>query len=325
MMTSAIVLGSHGGPERLALEQVTLPDPGPGELRVRHVAIGVNFHDIYVRSGLYQTLALPGIPGIEASGIIEKIGPGVRDFAPGDRICYVTGSYGAYAAQRNLPEDLAVSLPDNVDHEIAAATILKGLTTCMLLRREYPVKARDHILVHAAAGGVGQLLCRWASHLGAVVIGTVGDPCKEAVARAAGAAYVLSSSDQDLAAKVMEITEGQGVAAAYDSVGRDSFQASLSSLSYFGKLVNFGQSSGPVPPFEVSQLATRSNSLSRPIIFHYLRDPSLLREMAAEVFALIGRGILKADIGLRLPLAEAAEAHARLESRRTIGSTILLP
>ena len=324
-MTSAIILGSHGGPELLQLEQAELPDPGPGELRVRHVAIGVNFHDIYVRSGLYRTLALPGIPGIEASGVVEEVGPEVSDFVPGDRICYVTGSYGAYAAQRNLPQELALKLPNDVDHETAAATILKGLTACMLLCREYPVKAGDHILVHAAAGGVGQLLCRWADHLGAVVIGTVGDLRKEAVARAAGAAHVFSSSDQDLVAKVMEITKGQGVAVAYDSVGRDSFQTSLSSLSYFGKLVNFGQSSGPVPSFEVSQLATRSNSLSRPIVFHYLRDPRVLREMAAEVFALIGGGILKADIGLRLPLAQAAEAHAMLESRRTIGSTILLP
>ena len=324
-MTSAIILGSHGGPELLQLEQAELPDPGPGELRVRHVAIGVNFHDIYVRSGLYRTLALPGIPGIEASGVVEEVGPEVSDFVPGDRICYVTGSYGAYAAQRNLPQELALKLPNDVDHETAAATILKGLTACMLLRREYPVKAGDHILVHAAAGGVGQLLCRWADHLGAVVIGTVGDLRKEAVARAAGAAHVFSSSDQDLVAKVMEITKGQGVAVAYDSVGRDSFQTSLSSLSYFGKLVNFGQSSGPVPSFEVSQLATRSNSLSRPIVFHYLRDPRVLREMAAEVFALMGGGILKADIGLRLPLAQAAEAHAMLESRRTIGSTILLP
>lgn len=324
-MTSAIILRSHGGPERLQLEQAALSDPGPGELRVRHLAIGVNFHDIYVRSGLYRTLALPGIPGIEASGVVEDVGPGVRDFAPGDRICYVTGSYGAYAAQRNLPDNLALKLPDAVDHETAAATILKGLTACMLLRREYPVKVGDHILVHAAAGGVGQLLCRWAGHLGAVVIGTVGDTRKEAVARAAGAAHVFSSADRDLVTKVMEITRGQGVAVAYDSVGRDSFQTSLSSLSYFGKLVNFGQSSGPVPPFEVSQLAARSNSLSRPIIFHYLRDPVALRQMAAEVFALIGRGVLKADIGLRLPLAEAAEAHVRLEGRGTIGSTILLP
>lgn len=325
MMTSAIILRSYGGPERLVPEQAELPDPGPGELRVRHVAIGVNFHDVYVRSGLYRTLALPGIPGIEASGVVEQVGPSVRNFVPGDRVCYVTGHYGAYAARRNLPENLALKLPDAVDHETAAATILKGLTACMLLRREYPVKAGDHILVHAAAGGVGQLLCRWADHLGAVVIGTVGDQRKEAVARAAGAAHVLSGSDEKLASKVMEITKGQGVAVAYDSVGRDSFQASLSSLAYFGKLVNFGQSSGPVPPFEVSQLAARSNSLSRPIVFHYLRDPSVLREMAAEVFVLIGRGILQADIGLRLPLSQASEAHARLEGRRTIGSTILLP
>lgn len=324
-MTSAIILRSHGGPERLQLERAELPDPGPGELRIRHVAVGVNFHDIYVRSGLYRTLALPGIPGIEASGVVEKVGPGVVEFGPGDRICYVTGSYGAYATQRNLPENLALGLPENVDHETAAATILKGLTACMLVRREYPISAGNHILVHAAAGGVGQLLCRWANHLGATVIGTVGDTGKEAIARAAGAAHVFSISDRDLASKVMAITRGEGVAVAYDSVGRDSFQTSLSVLSYFGKLVNFGQSSGPVPPFEVAQLAARSNSLSRPIIFHYLRDPSVVREMAAEVFALIGQSILEADIGLRLPLSEAAEAHARLEGRRTVGSTILLP
>lgn len=192
-MATAIVLREFGGPERLRCEEVALADPGPGELRVRHTAVGVNFHDVYVRSGLYRTLPLPGIPGIEASGVIEAVGPGVADFAEGDRICYVTGSYGAYASARNLPSSLALRLPAGVSDEIAAAGILKGLTACMLLRYEYPVAVGDTVLIHAAAGGVGQLLCRWARHLGATVIATVGDARKEAIALACGAHHVLTS------------------------------------------------------------------------------------------------------------------------------------
>ncbi|KRE24496.1 quinone oxidoreductase [Bosea sp. Root483D1] len=324
-MTAAILLSEYGGPERLELRQVALAEPGPGELRLRQTAVGVNFHDVYVRSGLYRTLALPGIPGIEASGVVEGLGAGVEGFAVGDRVCYVTGSYGAYAAERNLPAALALKLPAEVGDEVAAATILKGLTACMLLRREYRVGPGDFVLVHAAAGGVGQLLCRWARHLGATVIATVGDTSKEAVARACGAQHVITGAMGDLPERVRQITAGQGVAVAYDSVGRDSFQASLASLAWFGRLVNFGQSSGPVPPFEVSQLAARSNALSRPIVFHYLRDPARLHQMADEVFALLGQGILAVEIGLRLPLAEAGRAHALLEARQTMGPTILLP
>ncbi len=324
-MAKAILLRDYGGPEQLRSEAIVLPDPAPGELRVRHTAVGINFHDVYVRSGLYRTLDLPGIPGIEASGVIEGVGAGVSGFAVGDRICYVTGSYGAYATARNLPAALAMKIPDGVSDETAAAAILKGLTACMLLRYEYPVAKGDTVLVHAAAGGVGQLLCRWAAHLGATVIATVGDARKEAIARACGAQHVLSSRAGDLAARIGEITGGRGVAVAYDSVGRDSFQVSLAALAFFGKLVNFGQSSGPVPPFEVSQLAARSNSLSRPIVFHYLRDAAMRDKLAAETFAALAAGVLAVEIGLRLPLAEAAEAHRALEARETTGSTILIP
>lgn len=324
-MAQAIMLREFGAPERLQCEEIALDDPGPGELRIRHTAVGVNFHDIYVRTGLYRTLPLPGIPGIEASGIVEAIGPGVTGFVAGDRICYVTGTYGAYASARNLPASLALKLPVGIAEEVAAAAILKGLTACMLLRYEYPVAAGDFVLVHAAAGGVGQLLCRWASHLGATVIATVGDPRKEATARACGAHHVLSSRDERLVEQIREITGGRGVSVAYDSVGRDSFQQSLASLAFFGKLVNFGQASGPVAPFEVSQLAARSNALSRPIIFHYLRDAAMQQKLASETLAALSNGVLAVEIGLRLPLADAAAAHRAIEARETTGSTILIP
>ncbi|MGW9331769.1 quinone oxidoreductase family protein [Bosea sp. NPDC055594] len=323
-MATAIVLREFGGPEQLQCEEITLPAPGPGELRVRHTAVGVNFHDIYVRSGLYRTLPLPGIPGIEASGVVEAVGQGVAGFVEGDRICYVTEAYGAYASARNLQASLALKLPCGITDEVAAAAILKGVTACMLLRYEYPVAAGDTVLIHAAAGGVGQLLCRWANHLGATVIATVGDARKEAIARACGAHHVLLSRDSDLVARINEITDGRGVSVAYDSVGRDSFQSSLAALAYFGKIVNFGQSSGSVPAFQVSQLAARSNALSRPIIFHYLRDAAMRQRLACETFAALADGVLAVEIGLRLPLLEAAEAHRALEARETTGSTILI-
>lgn len=325
MMTAAIVLSEYGGPEKLEFREVDLPAPGPGELRLRHTAVGVNFHDIYVRTGSYRTLPLPGIPGIEAAGVVEALGEGVTGFSVGDRVCYATGGYGCYAAARNLPAAIALKLPDRVSDETAAAGILKGLTACMLLRYEYPVVAGQHVLIHAAAGGVGQLLCRWASHLGANVIATVGDTRKAQIARDCGAHHVLQSGDENLVEQVRELTGGEGVSVAYDSVGRDSFQKSLATLAFFGKLVNFGQSSGPVPAFEVSQLAARSNAVSRPIIFHYLRDHALAQRLATETLQALSDGVLKVEIGSRLPLAQASEAHRALAARETTGSTILIP
>lgn len=307
------------------LEEVDVGAPGPGEILLRQTAVGVNFHDCYVRSGLYRTLPLPGIPGIEAVGVVEALGEGVEQFRVGQRIGYVTGAYGGYAERRLLPAALAVALPDGLGDVAAASLLLKGLTACMLLRRVYPVKAGDVILVHAAAGGVGQLLCRWGRHLGARVIGTAGSADKAERARAAGAHEVILYRDGDFAETVMALTGGHGANAVYDAVGRDTFDQSLKCLAYFGSLVNYGQASGPVEPVPPATLGIRSNSLSRPVVFHYVRDRSSLGAMADEVFAAFAAGVLRAETALQLPLADAAKAHAALEDRTTVGATVLLP
>ncbi len=324
-MSAAIVLRAHGGPEVLVLEEVDVGAPGPGEILVRQTAVGVNFHDCYVRSGLYRTLPLPGIPGIEAVGVVEALGEGVEGFQVGQRIGYVTGAYGGYAERRLLPAALAVALPEGLGDIAAASLLLKGLTACMLLRRVYPVKAGDVILVHAAAGGVGQLLCRWGRHLGATVIGTAGNADKAERARAAGAHEVILYREGDFAETVMALTGGRGADAVYDAVGRDTFDQSLKCLAYFGCLVNYGQASGPVQPVPPAILGLRSNSLARPVVFHYVRDRNSLDTMAAEVFAAFAAGVLRAETALQVPLAEAARAHAALEDRTTAGATVLLP
>ena len=324
-MSHAIVLREHGGAEKLLWEAVQVGDPGPGELRIRHTAIGVNFHDTYVRTGSYRTLQLPGIPGVEAAGVVEKIGPGVSGFAPGDRICYIAPAYGGYAQVRLLPAELAVRLPDAVSDEAAASLTVKGFTACMLLRHTVQAQAGQVVLIHAAAGGVGQPLTRWAHHLGCIVIATVGSPEKAAIARECGADHVILYRETDFVAAVARITGGRGVAIAYDAVGADTFSGSLECLGFFGTLVNFGQSSGPVPPFAVSRLAARSNAVVRPLLFHYIRERAALEAMAAETFAVIRSGVLRANVGLTLPLQRAGAAHTALESRATSGSIILLP
>lgn len=324
-MTHAIVLREPGGPEKLLWESVQVGEPGPGELRIRQRAIGVNFHDTYVRSGSYTTLPLPGIPGIEAAAVVEGVGPGVSGFGPGDRICYIDQHYGGYSEARLLSAALAVRLPDWLDDEAAACLNIKGFTACMLLRHTYRVQPRSTLLIHAAAGGVGQPLVRWAKHLGAKVIATVGSADKAATARECGADRVILYREQDFVAAVMDETQGQGVQVVYDSVGADTFSGSLQCLGYFGTLINFGQSSGPVPPFEVSRLATRSNALVRPYLFHYIRDRASLEAIAHETFEAVKAGVVQARIGLRLPLRRASEAHVALESRATSGAVVLLP
>lgn len=324
-MSYAIVLRETGGPEKLRYEAVDVPDPGPGELLVRHTAIGVNFHDTYVRSGLYHTLKLPGIPGLEAAAVVEKAGAGVSGFAPGDRIAYIDESYGAYSERRILRASLALHLPDGITDEAAAGLTIKGFTACMLLRRVHEVQAGETLLIHAAAGGVGQPLVRWAKHLGATVIATVGSDEKAAIARDCGADHVILYRAENFVERVAQITAGRGVAVAYDSVGADTFSGSLDCLGYLGTLVNFGQSSGPVPPFAISRLAARSNAIVRPMLFHYIRDRAALETMARESFAAMARGIIRAQVGLRVPLSRAAEAHVRLESRATTGQTVLVP
>lgn len=324
-MATAIMLREHGGPEVLRPEPVEVGRPGPGELRLRQTAIGVNFHDCYVRSGLYRTLALPGIPGIEGAGVVEEVGPDVSGFAPGDRVAYMTNGYGCYASHRVLPAALALKLPEGIGEVLAASTLLKGLTAEMLVRQVHAVGRGETILVQAAAGGVGRILCQWAAHLGARVIGTAGGPAKCAVARAAGCAHVIDYRAEDFVARVKAITGGEGVAVAYDSVGADTFDGSLECLGLRGHLVNFGQSSGPVPPFAIARLMQKSNTLTRPAVFHYAAGRPALEAMAAALFAVLGSGAVKAEPGRTLPLAEAAEAHRLLESRAAEAPLVLVP
>jgi NADPH:quinone reductase len=322
-MTRAIVLREYGGPEKLLWEEVPVGEPGPGELLVRHTAIGVNFHDTYVRSGSYKTLTLPGIAGVEAAGVVEKIGPDVTAFIPGDRIVYVTQTYGAYSERRVLPAAVAFRLPDAISDEAGASLAVKGLTACMLLRYTRRVLPEETILIHAAAGGVGQLLVHWAKHLGARVIATVGSTEKAKIARGCGADDVILYRNENFVERVKAFTHGRGVDVVYDSVGADTFDGSLDCLAYFGTLVNFGQSSGPIPPFSISRLASRSNAIVRPTVFNYLRERSQRDAMAEETFKMVLAGVLTPRIGLRLPLSEAAQAHTALESRSTTGAIIL--
>lgn len=324
-MTHAIVIREFGGPENLLWETVEVGDPGPEELLVRHTAIGVNFHDTYVRTGLYRTLKLPGIPGVEAAGVIEKVGRGVSGFALGDRITYIDSTYGAYAQKRILPARLAVQLPEGVSDEAAASLTIKGFTACMLVRTVHRVCAGETLLIHAAAGGVGQPLVRWAKHLGATVIATVGSDEKMRIARDCGADHVIHYGRENFVERVAQITEGRGVDVAYDSVGASTFLGSLQCLGYLGTLVNFGQSSGPVAPFSPALLAARSNAVVRPMLFHYIRDRGSLDAMAKEVFAAIATGVIREPPLVALPLSHAGEAHMLLESRRSTGGLVLRP
>jgi NADPH2:quinone reductase len=323
-MAQAIVLREPCEATGLRIEDILVGPPAAGELRLRQHAIGVNFHDIYVRNGLYKTLPLPGLPGIEAVGVVEAVGPGVTDFIPGDRVGYVTPHYGAYATERILPADLALKLPAFLDDQTAAAVLVRGLTVEMLVRAVHRVEARDRVLVQAAAGGVGRLLCQKLKAIGAVIIGTAGSPEKAAIARAAGCDEVILYRQEDFVARVKHLTNGQGVDIVYDSVGKDTFMGSLECLATRGHLVNFGQSSGSVPPFEVSRLATRSATVSRPILFHYLTQRSERDTMVAALFDALARGILTIEAGRSFPLAEAGAAHEELESRRASGPVVLL-
>lgn len=318
------MLRAHGGPETLAPERVEVGDPGPGELRIRQTAIGVNYHDVYVRSGLYRTLPLPGVPGIEAVGVVTATGPETAGFAVGDRIGYITGQYGAYASARVLPARWAVPLPEAIDDRLAATVLLKGLTAAMLVRRVHRIEPGMTVLVHAAAGGVGRLLCQWAAALGATVIGTVGTRAKRDLALASGCAHAILYREVDFVAEVRLLTGGRGVDVVYDGVGKDTFDGSLEALATRGHLVNFGQASGSVEPLAMPRLAAKSASVTRPIIFHYTAEPEPLRELAGAVFAAFADGTLSAEPGQAFPLAEAGRAHSLLESRAA-GPLILIP
>lgn len=313
--SEAIVIRAYGGPEVMRIESVDVPAPGPGDLLVRQHAASVNFHDIYVRSGSYRTLALPGIPGLEAVGTVESVGEGVTDFRPGDRIAYIARNYGAYARSRVISAALAVPVPKGIDDGVAAAWFLKGLTAQALVDEVEPVRPGMAVLVQAAGGGVGQLVARMASLRGARVIGTAGSPEKAAIAREAGCDDVIAYRDEDVAARVMAFTGGAGVAAVYDAVGADTFEGSLASLAVLGHLVHYGQASGPIPPFDVSRLGARSAKVSRPFLWPYIATRETLLGASARLFGAIAAGDLPLTLGGRFVLAEAGKAHEALEAR----------
>lgn len=322
-MPSAIVLHQPGPPESLKFEPITVPAPLPGEIRLRQTAIGVNYHDVYVRSGLYQTLALPGVPGIEGVGVVTELGSEVEGLNVGDRVAYSYPGYGAYSEERTLPAEWAIRIPAGIDEHVIAATLLKGLTAQVLVHEVYAVNRGDWVLVHAAAGGVGSLLSQWASHLGAQVIGTVGAEHKVEQARRNGCDHVIQYRQEDFVARVNEITGGAGVQVAYDAIGKDTFLGSLACLAPCGHLANYGQASGPVPPFEVSALFPNSNSLSRPSVFKHLRTAEKRRAAAAMLFAALNDKVLQPGHIAAFELAQAAQAHREMESRARQGSVIL--
>lgn len=321
----AVRISETGGPEVLRLVDVETPEPGPGEIRVRHHAIGLNFIETYQRSGLYS-IPLPGGLGQEAAGVVEAVGPGVTRFAVGDRVAYASGPPGAYAEAHVVRADRAVRVPDGVSFEIAAASLLKGMTAEYLVRRTFRVEAGMTILVHAAAGGVGSILTQWAASLGARVIGTAGSPEKAAFARSVGCAEVILYREEDVAARVRELTAGEGVPVVYDSVGAATFEASLASLSRRGCLVSFGNASGPVPPVSPLRLSQAGSLyLTRPTLGDYVATEAELDASAAALFDVIERGVVTVEIGARFGLADVRKAHETLESRGTRGSSILLP
>ncbi|HEY5237076.1 MAG TPA: quinone oxidoreductase [Rhizomicrobium sp.] len=321
----AIRIAKTGGPEVLVLEDVDLAAPARGQVRVKHTAIGVNFIDTYQRSGLYP-VPVPGGLGLEAAGTVEALGEGVTSLKIGDRVGYCSGPLGAYAEANNVPADRLVKLPDGISDEEAAASMLKGMTAQYLLKRTFPVQRGQTILFHAAAGGVGLILCQWAKHLGATVIGTVGSDDKIALAKAHGCDHVLNTRDENWVSRVRAITKDEGVPVVYDGVGKETWNGSLDCLAVRGMMVSFGNASGPVPAFEPGILSAKGSLyLTRPTLMHYTRTAQELQETADDLFDVIARGVVKIEIHQRFKLADARAAHEALHSRNTTGATILLP
>jgi NADPH:quinone reductase len=325
-MVHAVRMHKPGGPEVLRFEEVEVGEPGPGQVRLRQTAIGLNFIDVYQRTGLYPIANLPAAIGLEAAGVVEKIGPGVEGLKIADRVAYGTGPLGAYAEARLIDAAKVVKLPSAIDDRTAAAIMLKGMTAHYLLRRTYEVKPGDTILIHAAAGGVGLIVCQWAKALGATVIGTVGSEEKAAEAKAHGCDYPILYRKEDFAERVREITKGAGVAVVYDSVGKDTFFKSLDCLRPIGIMVLFGQSSGPVAPIDLGILAQKGSLyVTRPTLMTYCAKRSDLEWAARDLFEVVGSGKVKIEINQTYPLKEAVQAHRDLEARKTTGSTLLLP
>lgn len=324
-MPQAIRFHQTGGPDVLQWEAVELPPPAAGEARVRHHAIGLNYIDTYHRSGLYP-VPLPSGIGQEAAGVVEAVGAGVTQVAVGDRVAYTGGALGAYAEVRNIDADQLIPLPESISFEQAAAMMMQGLTAQYLLRQTYRVKPGDTIVIHAAAGGVGTIVCQWAKALGATVIGTVSSEQKAEVARRHGCDHPIIYTRENFAARVREITGGEGVPVVYDSIGKDTFMDSLSCLRPLGLMVLFGASSGPVPPFDCTLLARMGSLfLTRPTLFTYASKRADLLAMAAELFEAVASGKVRIEINQRYRLSEASRAHRDLEARLTTGSTVLLP
>jgi NADPH2:quinone reductase len=320
-MSFAITLNNIGGPEVLQWEAIHVGQPGPEQIRLRHTAIGLNFIDIYHRTGLY-TQPLPFVPGVEAAGVIEAIGSNVANLKIGDRVAYALG-IGAYSEERLIAADRVVKIPDGIGDADAAAIMLKGMTAQYLLRRVHRVAKDDTILVHAAAGGVGLIMCQWASHLGATVIGTVSTEAKAELARANGCTHVITTHNSDFVARVKEITGGKGLPVVYDAVGRDTFHKSLACLKPVGIMVLFGQASGAVEPIDPNILQRGSLFLTRPTLGTYIASRSDLEETANELFNVVASGAVKIAVKQRYRLRDAGFAHRDLEARKTIGSTVL--
>ena len=325
-MTHAIRIHQPGGPEALVWEEVEVGAPGPGEVRLAQNAVGLNYIDVYHRTGLYPVPALPAAIGMEAAATVEAIGDGVTELAPGDRVAYASGPVGAYAEARIMPAGRVVKLPEAISDHQAAAMMLQGMTVRYLIRRTYRVSAGETVLFHAAAGGVGLIACQWLKHLGATVIGTVGSEEKAALARAHGCDHTINYRSDNFGERVRELTDGAGVPVVYDSVGKDTFEGSLDCLAPMGMMVSFGNASGPVPAFEPGILSAKGSLfLTRPSLIHYTAKREDLVASAEDLFEVVRSGAVKIEVNQTYPLAEAAQAHRDLEARKTTGSTILLP
>jgi len=325
-MTKAIRIHETGGPEVLRWEDVEVGNPAPGQARIRHTAVGLNFIDVYHRTGLYPVPALPSGIGLEAAGVVDAVGASVGELAIGQRVAYASGPVGSYAEARLMAVDRLVALPDSISDQQAAAMMLQGLTVQYLLRRTYRVQPSDTILVHAAAGGVGLIACQWAKHLGATVIGTVGTDEKATLAKANGCDHPIVYTREKFAGRVKDITGGAGVAAVYDSIGKDTFEASLDCLRPLGMMVSFGNASGPVPPFEPGILAAKGSLFfTRPTLMTYTAKPQDLQAMARELLDVVEAGHVRISVNQTYALKDAAQAHIDLEARKTTGSTVLIP
>jgi NADPH2:quinone reductase len=324
-MTKAIRISAGGGPEVMEYVDVEVGEPGPGEARVRHKAIGLNYIDVYFRTGAYPQ-PMPAGLGMEASGVVEAVGSGVAHVKPGDRVAYAGRPPGAYAEARVMPAAPLVRLPETIDFDTGAAMMLQGLTVQYLFRRTYPLRGGETILFHAAAGGVGLIACQWARALGVTMIGTVGSDEKAALAKAHGCVHTINYNTENFVERIKEITDGKGVPVVYDSIGKDTFTGSLDCLAPLGMMVSFGSSSGPVPPFSLNELASRGSLfVTRPSLFNYIAKREDLDTMAAELISMVESKKVKIEINQRYALKDVAQAHRDLESRKTTGCTILIP